>query len=222
MKVPKWQLGNGQRDDNGGSLMHVLAIVGSPRKGKATDTLVDKAIEGVISENPKCSVTKIHLADQNIEYCRDCLSCWKMKNDEPVAKCAIRDDMDRINEELLKADRLIIGTPVHMAYASALMMTFLERICWTFAKPEKSYVLVKGCPAPRSDKKRKAIIIAVSGMIPPRYKRLCNQATPQIRGVLKDSLNADTVGELYAGDVWKRGANFYYAKALRIGQMLAK
>jgi len=29
--------------------MNLLAIVGSPRKGKATDTLVDKAIEGVKS-----------------------------------------------------------------------------------------------------------------------------------------------------------------------------
>ena len=128
--------------------------------------------------------------------------------------------MDQINEEILKADRLIIGTPVHMAYASALMMTFLERICWTFAKPEKNYVLVKGCPTPRSDKKRKAIIIAVSGMIPSRYKRLCNAATPQIRGVIKDSINAETVGKLYAGDVWHVGVETYLDDAFKLGRKL--
>ena len=35
-------------------MMNVLAIVGSPRNGKATDLLVDKAIEGVKSKAPDC------------------------------------------------------------------------------------------------------------------------------------------------------------------------
>ena len=197
-----------------------MAIVGSPRKGKATDTLIDKAIEGFLQKSPDASVKKIYLSDYEINFCKDCLACWRSDTDGPVAKCTLRDDMDDINQELLKADALIMGTPIHMGYASALMMTFLERICWTFAKPEKSYVIIKGCPAPRSEKKRKAVIIAVSGMIPPRYKKLCNWATSQIRGVIKDSLNAQIVGELYAGDVWHRGAEYYCNKALKLGQKL--
>lgn len=200
--------------------MNLLAVVGSPRKGKATDTLVDRAIQGVKSIDPDCSVSKVNLAEQDINYCRDCLTCWQSENKGPVARCAIRDDMDEINEEILKADRLIMGTPVHMGHASALMMTFLERICWTFAKPEKSYVIVRGCPTPRSDRKRKAVIIAVSGMIPSRYKRLCNAATPQIRGVIRDSLNADTVGKLYAGDIWHVGVGTYCDDAFRLGRKL--
>ncbi|MBT8369390.1 MAG: flavodoxin family protein [Deltaproteobacteria bacterium] len=200
--------------------MNVLAIVGSPRKGKSTDTLVDQAIQGVKSIHPKSVITKIYLADQDIKYCRDCLTCWKSKTKEPYAKCAIRDDMDQISEELIKTDSLIIGTPVHMGYASAYIMTFLERICWTFGKPAKSYVLVKGCPMPRSEKKRKAVIFVVSGMIPSKYKRFCNEATPQIRGVIKDSLNADTVGKLYAGDVWHVGVETYFNQAFKLGTRL--
>ncbi len=200
--------------------MNLLAIIGSPRKGKATDTLVGHAIQGVQSIHPDCNVNKIYIADHDIKYCRDCLTCWKSKTKGPVAKCAIRDDMDQINEEILKADRLIMATPVHMGYASALMTTFLERICWTFGKPAKSYIIVKGCPMPRSDKKRKAVIVAVSGMIPSRYKRFCNEATPQIRGVIKDSLNADTVGRLYAGDVWHVGVETYFDRAFKLGAQL--
>ncbi len=128
--------------------------------------------------------------------------------------------MDDMNQDILNADALIMGTPIHLGYATALMMTFLERICWTIAKPEKSYIIVKGCPTPRSDKKRKALIIAVSGMIPTRYKKLCNSATQQIKGVIKDSLNAKTVGALYAGDVWHRGAEHYFDKAFKLGQKL--
>lgn len=185
--------------------MNIVAIIGSPRRGKATDTLVKKALDGVLQRAPDTSVKTIHLSDRHIDYCKDCLACWRSDTDGPIARCTIRDDMDEINQDILNAEALIIGTPVHMGYATALMMTFLERICWTFAKPEKSYMIIKGCPAPRSDKQRKAIIIAVSGMIPPRYRKFCNRATPQIKGVIKDSLNAKTIGELYAGDVWHRG-----------------
>ena len=53
--------------------MYVLAVVGSPRKGKATDKLVDKAIEGVKFNNSDCEVRKIHLTDYDINYCRNCL-----------------------------------------------------------------------------------------------------------------------------------------------------
>ncbi len=200
--------------------MNLLAIIGSPRKGKSTDTLVGKAIDGVLMKLPDASVKKIYLMDHVINYCKDCLSCWSNNTDSPIARCVIRDDMDDINQDILNADALIIGTPIHMGYATALMMTFLERICWTFAKPGKSYVVVKGCPAPRSDKKRKAVIITVSGMIPARYKKLCNWATPQIKGVIKDSLNAQTVGELYAGDVWHKEIEHYFTKALKLGQKL--
>jgi hypothetical protein len=57
-------------------------------------------------------------------------------------------------------------------------------------------------------------------MMPARYKRLCNWATPQIKGVIKDSLNAVRVGELYAGDVWHRGVNCYFDKAAALGRRL--
>jgi hypothetical protein len=38
--------------------MNLLAVVGSPRKGNATDKRVDKAIEGFKSKSPDCSVKK--------------------------------------------------------------------------------------------------------------------------------------------------------------------
>ena len=200
--------------------MNLLAIIGSPRKGKATDTLVDKAIEGVLKKFPNATVNKTYLSDHEINHCKDCLACWRSETSGPIAKCVIRDDMDDINQDILKADALIIGTPIHMGYATSLLMAFLERICWIFAKPQKNYIIVKGCPAPRSDKKRKAVIIAVSGMIPAKYKKFCNWATPQIKGVIKDSLNAKTIGELYAGDVWHRGVEPYFEKAFKLGQKL--
>ena len=200
--------------------MNLLAVIGSPRKGKATDTLVDKAIEGVNAKDSNCSVKKINLIDYNIQFCVNCLACRDSKTKEPVADCAIQDDMVQIKEDILKSDSLIFGTPVHMGYATAIMMTFLERICWTFAKPERKIFNLKGCPMPRSNKQRKAIIIVTSGIIPPLYRRFCDNATPLIRQTIKDSLNAKTVGDMYAGDIEHRGVDYYFDKAFNLGRML--
>lgn len=200
--------------------MHLLAINGSPRKGRSTDTLIDKAIAGVISECPECRVKKIHLIAQQIEYCRNCLACRDSETTEPVAECTIRDDMDQIKADLLDADLLIFGTPVHMGYATAVMMTFLERICWTFAKPGRKIMTLKGCPLPRSAKRRRAIIIVTTSIVPPVYRRFCDWATGQIKGVVGDSLNGRVVGSLYAGDIEHRGVERYFDTAEKLGRRL--
>lgn len=200
--------------------MNLLAVVGSPRKGKATDKLVDKAIEGFKSKSPDCRVKKINLIEHDIKFCNNCLTCRDIKTNEPVAKCTIRDDMDHIKKDVLISDYLIFGTPVHMGYATAVMMTFLERICWTFGKPERTVMTIKGCPLPRSNKKRKAVIIVTSGIVPPLYRKLCNLAAKQIKGVVIDSLNGKIVGDMYAGDIEHRGVDHYFDKAFKVGRRL--
>jgi multimeric flavodoxin WrbA len=201
--------------------MKLLAIMGSPRKGKATDTLVDRAIEGFRSKALDYSTKKINLIDHEIKHCRNCLICRDTVTDQPSAPCTIRDDMDIITGDLHQSDALILGTPVHMGFATALMTAFLERICWTFAKPERRILTIKGCPVPRFQKKREAVIIVTSGIVPPVFRRFCDQAAPLIRGVIKDSLNARTIGDLYAGDIEHRGVERYLDKAFKLGEKLA-
>ena len=107
-----------------------------------------------------------------------------------------------------------------MGFATGIMMTFMERICWTFAKPERRFLTISGIPMPRSDKKRKAIIIVTTGIIPPIYRRFCDDATPLIKQTIKDSLNAKTVGDLYAGNIEHRGVDHYCEKAFKLGKKL--
>jgi hypothetical protein len=138
-----------------------------------------------------------------------------------VAECVIEDDMNDLRQDVLKSDSLIFGTPVHMGYATAVTMTFLERIIWTFAKPERKVLTISGCPLPRSDKKRKAVIIVVSGIVPPVFRKLCDQATPLIKESIRDALNAMTVGSMSAGGVKNRGVEYYFDKAFNLGRKLA-
>jgi len=202
--------------------MNLLAVMGSPRVGKATDTLVDRAIEGAVKAAPELDVVKIRLADHDIRPCRNCLVCRDRKTGEPFSMCSIGDDMTRIYEDVLASDLLLFGTPLHMGYAASLMMIFMERICWTFAKPEGKALNIRQCPTPRSDKKRKSVTILTNGIIPPVYRKLCDNATPLIRQTLKDSLNARTVGGLYAGNIEGRGVEYYEEKALRLGRKLVE
>ena len=66
----------------------------------------------------------------------------------------------------------------------------------------------------------KAIIIITSGIVPPIYRMFCDDATSLIRQTLKDSLNAKTVGDMYAGDIEHRGVGYYYEKAVSLGEKL--
>ncbi len=202
--------------------MNLLTIVASPRKGKATDTLVDKAIAGAKEASPDCTVKKLYLSDYEIRFCKNCLVCRDRETDEPVSECTIHDGMDEITKDVLASDALIFGTPVHMGYAPAIMTAFLERICWTFAKPERQVLTVKGCPLPRSEKQRRAVIIVTSGIVAPLLRRFCDAATPLIKGTIKDSLNAKTVGDMYAGDLEHRGVDRYFGKAKKLGYKLTR
>jgi NAD(P)H-dependent FMN reductase len=191
--------------------------VGSYRKGKTIDTLVDRAIEGAQSHGG-VEVDKIILVDKHIEYCKNCMVC---RNDDPtksLAHCTISDDMDAIYPLIEQADAFIFGTPVNMGAVTAVMKTFLERVCWVFAKPGSRPL--PGCPAPRTTRRNRAIIITSSGIVAPLLRRFCDDATPLIRSVSKCSLNARVVGTLYAGAVETRGLAPYLPKAYRLGQKL--
>lgn len=203
--------------------MKILAIMGSYRKGKTIDTLIDKAIEGAKANNSEVEIEKITLVDQKIEFCMGCMTCFKDDLSKEMAKCVIRDDMDSLNPKILEAEGYIFGTPVFMAHETAIMKQFLERICWIFGKPaqkRRKVVIPKQCPEPRSNQKKKAIIITSSGIIKPRWKKFCDDATPLIKETIGDSLNAKVVGTMYAGAVMKYGVEKYYNQAYELGKKL--
>ena len=54
--------------------MRILAVMGSYRKGRCVDKLVDEAIAGALSAGD-AEVDKVTLIERRIEYCRNCLTC---------------------------------------------------------------------------------------------------------------------------------------------------
>ena len=198
--------------------MNVVAIMGSYRKGKTIDTLVDRAIEGAKSANPDAEVEKITLIDRHIEYCRNCGVCRNDDPAKPIARCSIDDDMQEILPLMREADAYIFGVPIFEGTVNALTKTFLERICWTLARPGRWPV--RGCPESRTHDRKRAIAILSTGIIIPLLRRFCDDATPLIKSTIGDSLNAKLVGTLYAGGVEKVGMDRYLAGASKLGRRL--
>jgi len=200
--------------------MKVVAVMGSYRKGRTIDTLVDRAIRGLESAGADAEVDKIILTDRHIEYCRNCGACRRDDPAKPIARCVIDDDMQEILSALREADAYIFGVPIFEGTVNALTKTFLERICWTLARSGRWPV--KGCPHPREGRKKRAIAILSSGLIVPFLRMFCDDATTLLKNTLRDSLNAKLVGTLYAGGVEKVGVERYLKRAERLGERLAR
>ncbi len=95
--------------------MKVVAIMGSYRKGKTIDTLVDKAIEGAKSAGGSAEIEKITLIDRDIQYCRNCGVCLKDDPSKPIARYAINDDRQEILPLMGTADAYIFSVPIFVS-----------------------------------------------------------------------------------------------------------
>ena len=109
--------------------MYVLGINGSHRKGKVTYLLLNHILEKLKSEG--CSVNLIELVDYNIEYCIACNRCLEK------IECSIKDDdLHVITDEVLKADCIIIASPVYFSNVTSRLKTFIDRTRWMHMKKD--------------------------------------------------------------------------------------
>ncbi len=99
--------------------MKILGIVGSPRKGGNTDTLVTRVLEGARSK--AAEVEKVYLQGLNIHPCQGAFSCEARKG------CVLPDDMQPLYKKLQQADGIVIGAPVYVRNASGMLVNFIDR-----------------------------------------------------------------------------------------------
>lgn len=99
--------------------MKILAIVGSPRQGGNTATLVERALEGARQKG--ASVETIVLNDLNIGYCIACDAC------KELGRCKIEDDMNGVAEKMKAADTLLLAAPVYWGDITAQMKAWIDR-----------------------------------------------------------------------------------------------
>ena len=102
----------------------ICLIVGSPRKNKSSNFLIDKAIEGIREVSTDFKLNKIHIIDYSITPCNGCDACLRPPNDCPLTE---NDDTKKIEELILNTDALLIAAPNYFGSVSSQIKTFIDR-----------------------------------------------------------------------------------------------
>ena len=105
--------------------MKTIILNGSPRKNWNTAQLLQEARRG--AEDAGQVVEDFDLYDLNFTGCRSCLAC-KRKDIPDPCRCYWQDDLTSLLEQVWKADRLILGSPIYYGEPTGVLRCFLERL----------------------------------------------------------------------------------------------
>jgi multimeric flavodoxin WrbA len=100
----------------------VVAFNGSARKDGNTAILIRRVLQALEEEGIRTEL--IQLAGEQIRGCNACRSCYATKN----KRCAIEDDnVNKYIRKMLKADGIIIGSPVYFSMMAPELKALSDR-----------------------------------------------------------------------------------------------
>ncbi|MCX7785143.1 MAG: flavodoxin family protein [candidate division WOR-3 bacterium] len=109
--------------------IRILGLVGSPRKRRNTDQLVQKVLDGAKSAG--ASTTKIYLNDLIIKPCQAC-------DKHPFPQyCFYKDGMTKLYKLFETVDGIVLGTPAYYETISSQTKLMIDR-CNCLSKIKKS------------------------------------------------------------------------------------
>lgn len=111
-------------------IVKVVGVQSSPNVDGLTCRLAQAVLEGAESEGAETKL--IHLNRLNIESCKAHGRGWGTCRNE--GRCLIRDDFEKLREEINCADALVFSAPVYFGDLSESAKRFLDRWrrCKTF------------------------------------------------------------------------------------------
>lgn len=102
--------------------MYALAINGSPRKGGNTEILLKEVLGELDDAGWGTELVKVGGTD--IRGCVACRQCFENKNNECIQN---KDVFNGIYTKMLKADAIILGSPVYFGAVGADLKALIER-----------------------------------------------------------------------------------------------
>ena len=157
----------------------VLILSASPRKGGNSDTLCDQFLRGAKESGHQAE--KVFLRDKKIGYCTGCGVCSK------THRCAQDDDMAEVLEKMVRADVIVMATPVYFYTMNAQMKTLIDRVA-----PRYSEV---------SDKEFYYLLTAADS-----DPKMLERTLEGFRGFTEDCLtNPQERGVVYGVGLWEIG-----------------
>jgi len=128
--------------------MKALGILAGPRKGRTTDMLVDKVLQGL--KDSGAEMEKISLYDLDIKPCTSCCACAETR------KCVIDDDHQSVLDRMDKADVIVFGSPTYWSNVTSVAKTFFDR-------SPRFFEMTKMGPKRTADKPNKVVLITSCG-----------------------------------------------------------
>jgi multimeric flavodoxin WrbA len=104
-------------------MIHVLGICGSPVKDSNTEVILREALKAI--ETDDVQIDLFTMNDKKIQDCRHCN--WCMGKQSEGNYCAIKDDMEELYPKVVKADALMVASPVYLARLSGHLASVLDR-----------------------------------------------------------------------------------------------
>lgn len=131
----------------------VLVLSSSPRRGGNSDILCDEFILGAKESGNE--VEKIFLKDKKINYCVACEYCTKNNG-----ICVQKDDMAEILDKMVKADVIVMATPVYFYTMNGQLKTLIDRTVarYTEIKNKEFYFI-----ATAADNRKEALERTIEG-----------------------------------------------------------
>ncbi len=144
----------------------ILAVYGSPRRKGNTSLLLDKAIQGTVEAG--ASVEEVRLRDLKMSPCLELYGCRQ------TGRCVIRDDFQKVYDQLLNCQGLVLASPIFFYTVSAYTKILMDRCqsLWV-----KKYWIEK-TPFGARDLTRKGLFISVGAT---KGKKLFEGALLSIR-----------------------------------------
>ncbi len=158
-------------------VMNILAIIGSPRKGGNTELLVDAVL--CVDRNGSALdvvVEKVYLNDLRIAPCQDC------EDKRGDGSCIVDDNMQLLYPKVLKADIVVLASPIYFGSVSAQVKAMVDR--WQCYWLDKSRGEIQ--------KSKKGFFVAVSAQDEDKYFENGRQIAKNFFA---------TIGAEYAGEV---------------------
>ena len=172
----------------------ILAIYGSPRRKGNTSLLLQKAVQG--AREAGAEVEEVVLRDLKMSPCLEIYGCKK------TGRCVIKDDFQKVYDQILACQGLMLASPVFFYAVSAHTKILMDRCqsLWV-----KRYWIEK-TPFGKHDAKRKGLFISVGAT---KGKKLFDGVRLTVRYFF-DALDAELWRSLlyrgldFEGDVLKQ------------------
>lgn len=164
----------------------ILAIMGSPRRNKNTEKLLNNLLLGI--DKSQFDVKKVILRDLDIHPCTGCDHCGR------TSKCVFDDGMTEIYDGFDNSDFIIFSAPLYFNSINGLSKNLVDRCqrYWSI-----KYTLGQNY---KRDEDRKGIFLSVGGA--PYTHEQFNGALPIMDFFFK-ALNVEYIGNYFVSNTDK-------------------